>query len=170
MQQGSVFSCCVIFWSIVCMPASWCSWNWLCGYVACLTFSLFSEHLCMLTLFDDQFTFYVADLVVDAEIDLLIHYRHQTIPLNIGPPEPRQKNLRIITIFLCTRTRVIEPKGKWVCSRGSFQEHPKWDSYITLNGHRAELAAKEMVEPWFFRRVKEFVYRCRDLISQSRVC
>ncbi|KAI3879332.1 hypothetical protein MKX03_031801 [Papaver bracteatum] len=73
-------------------------------------------------------------------------------------------------------------------SRGSFQEHPTWDSYITLNGHRAgeesilyehkediesrnqKLAAKERAEPGFCRRVEDFVYRCRDLRSQSRVC
>ncbi|RZC56970.1 hypothetical protein C5167_015833 [Papaver somniferum] len=123
----------------------------------------------------EEFTFYVADLAVSAELDLLIHYRdvlgnlfHEAydavqidadtnypverakdklmkicdvfgpnLPLNIGPAEPWQKNLRIVTIFLCTRTRVIHPKGKWGCSRGSFQEHPKWDSYITLNGQRA---------------------------------
>ncbi|KAI3898400.1 hypothetical protein MKX03_007914 [Papaver bracteatum] len=248
---------------MVCMPASWCAWNWLCGYLACLTLSSFSEHLCMLALFDDQvaqvrvtseeITFYVDDLAVSAELDLLIHYRdvlgnlvhedYDTVQIDADTNYPgeraKDKLMKICDVFrenrplehwasktsaekskdnnniplhengkhffhMCflTSSRVIHPKGKWGFSRGSFQEHPKWDSYITLNGHRAseaailyehgayikelmpkllhseyyaepgiqELAAKERDEPGFFRRVKHFVYRCRDLRSQMRVC
>ncbi|KAI3852666.1 hypothetical protein MKW92_039208 [Papaver armeniacum] len=180
---------------MVCMRPSWCAWKWLCGYLLCLTFSSFFEHLCMLALFDDR----VAQ-VRCFELDLLIHYRDVL-------ERAKDKLIKICDVFAANRPlnigpQVIRPKGKWGFSRGPFQEHPKWDSYITLNGHRAgeatilyehgadiealmpkllhseyytepriqELAAKERAEPWFCRRVKDFVYRCRDLRSQSRVC
>ncbi|KAI3848525.1 hypothetical protein MKX03_033327 [Papaver bracteatum] len=225
---------------MVCIPASWCAWNRLCGYLACLTFSSFSEHLCMLALFDDQvaqvrvtyeeFPFYVADLDVSAELDLIIHYHdvlgnlfHEAydafqidVDTNYPGERAKEKLMKICDIFGANRPLehwasrtlaeqskdIIQPKRKWGCSRGSFQEHPKWDSYITLNGHRAgeaailyehgadiealmpkllhsdhymepriqELATMERGEPGFCRRVKDFVYKCRDLRSQSKVC
>ncbi|RZC93401.1 hypothetical protein C5167_026014, partial [Papaver somniferum] len=242
---------------MVCMPASWCAWNWLCGYLACLTFSSFSEHLCMLALFDDQvaqvrvtseeFTFCVDDLAVGAELDLLIHYRdvlgnlfheaYDAVQIDADTNYPgeigKDKLMKICDVFGANRPlehwtsrtsaekskdsnniplhengdflvslrnlhieRVTQPKGKWGCSRGSFQEHPKWDSYITLNSHRAGEAAilyenGEDIEALMPKlrhsdyytepRIQELaakeraepgfcrrVNRCRDLRSQSR--
>ncbi|KAI3859865.1 hypothetical protein MKW92_038182 [Papaver armeniacum] len=215
--------------------------------------ALFDDKVAQFRVTSEEITFYVADLAVSAEIDLLIHYHdilgnlfheaYDVVQIDVDTNYPgeraKDKLIKICDVFAANRplehwasrtlaeksndsnniplhennkhffrmcfltsSRVIQPKRKWCFSRGSFQEHPKWDSYITRNGHRVgeaaiiyehgayiealmpkllhseyytepriqELASKERAEPGFYRRVKDFVYRCRDLRSQSRVC
>ncbi|KAI3906489.1 hypothetical protein MKW92_017763 [Papaver armeniacum] len=92
---------------------------------------------------------------------LMIGVAQQTVPLNIGPPEPwreKSNDTGEAPFYMSTGADIEATMPKLL----------HWEYYT--EPRIQELASKERAEPWFCRRVKDFVYRCRDLRSQSRVC